>query len=74
MDMVHHRAMTSTEPALPDDIRFTAAGDVEVFDGESWVAIDPLVSNPQDGSRNDPGSTGRFDPARYGSTDPEAAA
>jgi hypothetical protein len=41
------------EPASRTSIRFTATGDVEVFDGENWRPVESIVDDPDLGNRDD---------------------
>lgn len=50
--MIGH--MASSESAQPGDIRFTAIGDVEVFDGNKWIVVDPIADDPDGGMRPAP--------------------
>jgi hypothetical protein len=54
--------MTSTGQAEPGDIRFSEIGDVEIFDGESWTAIDPILNDPDAGMREEPDPASLADP------------
>jgi hypothetical protein len=47
--------MNHLEPE-PGDTRFTAAGDIEIFDRGGWQALASLLADPAAGDRGDLGS------------------
>ena len=49
------------KPTARASIRFTATGDVEVFDGKTWRLMNSMATDPNLGSRDDRLAPGAFE-------------
>lgn len=50
----HNRAVTDSESPRRGSMRFTRAGDIEIFDGTSWQPVEPLAGEAGLGDRGEP--------------------
>jgi hypothetical protein len=48
----HNRRMSRSEQGQPGEIRFTATGDVEIFDGRRWLPVRSILTDPALGNRS----------------------
>jgi hypothetical protein len=44
--------VTSADGPQRGDIRFTGAGDLEIFDGTAWVPVRSVLTDPDIGQRD----------------------